>query len=49
MNEKRFILSQQKYMVAMTPVMRKSVLVRIGEFFTEGFDAIARFVTKWTF
>jgi hypothetical protein len=49
MNERRFILSQQNNMIAMTVHMQKNVIVRLVEFFTERFDTITKFVAKWTF
>jgi hypothetical protein len=49
MSERQLILSQPKNMVTMNAIMPKSVLVRVVGFFTETFDSIAAFVTKWTF
>jgi hypothetical protein len=49
MSERQFILSQPKNMVAVNVIMQKSVFVRVVGFFTETFDSIAAFVTKWTF
>ncbi len=49
MSEKQFILSQPKNLLGINDIMPKSVFVRVVGFFTETFDAIAAFVTKWTF
>ena len=49
MTERQFILSQPKNMIALNVSMPKSVFVRVVGFFTETFDSIAAFVTKWTF
>jgi hypothetical protein len=49
MNERHFILSHQNNVGVMTASMPKSVFVRVVAFFTEKFDAVSLFVTKWTF
>ena len=49
MNERIYILSQQKNMGPTTAYRAKSIFVRLAGFLTERFDAIAKFVTKCTF
>jgi hypothetical protein len=49
MSEKSFILSHQQHMTATTAIIPRSVLGRFVDTLTEKFDALAMFVSKWTF
>jgi hypothetical protein len=50
MSEKSFILSHQQHMTTTTTaIMPRSVLGRFVDTLTEKFDALAMFVSKWTF
>jgi hypothetical protein len=48
MTERSFILSTQKNALQSTAGVHKSIIGRIVGFFTERFDAVASFVSKWT-